>query len=196
MNEEEIYQECLEVENTISKLKNYSKILLDIAEILRDTIKNNNTIFLCGNGGSAADSQHIAAEFVGRFLKERESWPAVSLTTNTSILTAIGNDYSYDEVFSRQVQGLMKPKDSLICISTSGESINVINAAIEAKKIGSKVISFTGQNISSLSKISDVCFMAPSYKTPRIQESHIISLHIICKIVEKNLLTIHKNPND
>ena len=190
MNEEEIYQECLEVENTISNLKNYSKILLDIAKILRGTIKNNNTIFLCGNGGSAADSQHIAAEFVGRFLKERESWPAVSLTTNTSILTAIGNDYSYDEVFSRQVQGLMKPKDSLICISTSGESINVINAAIEAKKIGSKVISFTGQNISSLSKISDACFMAPSHKTPRIQESHIISFHIICKFVEDSFYEI------
>jgi D-sedoheptulose 7-phosphate isomerase len=189
MNEEEIYQECLEAENTISNLKNSCKTLLNIAEILRDTIKNNNTIFLCGNGGSAADSQHIAAEFVGRFLKERESWPAVSLTTNTSILTAIGNDYSYDKVFSRQVRGLMKPKDTLVCISTSGESKNIINAAIEAKEIGSKVISFTGQRKSSLFKISDICFMAPSNQTPRIQESHIISLHIICKIVEKNLLT-------
>lgn len=192
MNKKEIYNECLKIENCMSKLKSFASVISQISETFKETLQDQHTIFFCGNGGSAADSQHIAAEFTGRFLKERDSWPAVALTTNTSVLTAIGNDYSYNDIFSRQISGLMKPKDILVCISTSGESKNILNAASEAKKIGSKVVAFTGQKECSLSRISDICFAAPSEETPRIQELHIASLHIICQIVENSLYEIKK----
>lgn len=140
---------------------------------------------LCGNGGSAADSQHIAAEFVGRFHKERISLPAIALTTDTSILTAVGNDYGYDVVFKRQVEGLGREGDVLIGISTSGNSKNVIEAFMEAKAKGIKTIAFTGEKESRSSEVADITLRVPSTVTARIQECHILSGHIICSFIDE-----------
>jgi len=173
--------------DSFSSMNNQVHGISSISEILLRCLKDKGTIYLCGNGGSAADCQHIAAEFTGRFLKERESLPAISLTTNTSVITAIGNDYGYDKVFSRQVSGLLNKKDCLIGISTSGESQNIILAFEEAKKIGAKTISFTGHDSSPLSLIADFSYKAPSLDTPRIQECHILCLHTICNAIEQGL---------
>ena len=132
--------------------------LTDIAKVVSDCLKNNSTVFFCGNGGSAADSQHIAAEFVGRFNMDRIPLPAESLTTNTSILTAIGNDYSFDEIFSRQVQAKVTKSDLLIGISTSGKSKNVLRALEEAKRIGAKTIGFTGKNTKEMKEFCEMVF--------------------------------------
>jgi len=154
---------------------------------LIETLKNGNKVLLCGNGGSAADCQHWAAEMTGRFLKERKSLGFIALTTNTSELTSIGNDYSFDKVFSRQVEGLGEKGDILVCISTSGKSKNVIAAAKVAKKKGIKVICLTGKAPSPLSKISDITISVPSIQTPRIQEVHSLIIHILCHLVEESL---------
>ena len=187
MTEDEVKDYCSNLIEDLSDFKNQYRIIYQISNTITETLNNKGTIFFCGNGGSAGDSQHIAAEFTGRFLKERRSLPAISLTTNTSVITAIGNDYSYDDIFSRQVSGLMKNNDCLIGISTSGKSKNVINACVEAKKIGAKTISFTGNFDSELSQITDISFKATSKHTPRIQENHIMALHAICDIVERTL---------
>lgn len=159
--------------------------LQKIAEICRETLKNGHKIMLCGNGGSAADSQHIAAEFVGRFHKERISLPAIALTTDTSILTAVGNDYGYDVVFKRQVEGLGREGDVLIGISTSGNSKNVIEAFMEAKAKGIRTIAFTGEKESRSSEVADITLRVPSTVTARIQECHILSGHIICSFIDE-----------
>lgn len=157
-----------------------------IADICNDAIKSGHKILLCGNGGSAADSQHIAAEFVGRFVKERISLPAIALTTDTSILTAVGNDYGYDEVFRRQVEGLGNSGDVLIGISTSGNSKNVLAAFEEAKKKGISTIAFTGMKTSRSEDIADVTLKVPSLVTARIQECHILVGHIVCQYIDEN----------
>lgn len=148
-------------------------------------MKSGHKIMLCGNGGSAADSQHIAAEFVGRFHKERISLPAIALTTDTSILTAVGNDYGYDVVFKRQVEGLGRDGDVLIGISTSGNSKNVIEAFMEAKAKGIRTIAFTGEKESRSSEVADITLRVPSTVTARIQECHILSGHIICSFIDE-----------
>ncbi len=152
-------------------------------EILR-ALKGGHKLLLCGNGGSAADSQHIAAEFVVRFHRERRSLPAIALTTDTSILTAIANDYRYEEVFARQVEGLGSKGDILIALSTSGNSKNVIEAAKKAKSAGLSVIGFTGALGGRLKNHCDYCFRAQSKKTPHIQEVHITALHAISEVAE------------
>lgn len=166
-----------------------SKILAKEIQIAVNTIinciTNGNKIILFGNGGSAADSQHMAAEFIGRYLIERKSIPAISLTTDSSILTALGNDYGFDEVFSRQCESLVRKGDVIIAISTSGKSQNVIKGIDEAKKNGAIVISLTGNAESKLKSISDTIIAVPSKETPRIQEGHRIIIHIICELVEK-----------
>ena len=159
--------------------------LQKIAEICREALKNGHKIMLCGNGGSAADSQHFAAEFVGRFHKERISLPAIALTTDTSILTAVGNDYGYDVVFKRQVEGLGREGDVLIGISTSGNSKNVIEAFMEAKAKGIRTIAFTGEKESRSSEVADITLRVPSTVTARIQECHILSGHIICSFIDE-----------
>lgn len=159
--------------------------LRKIAETCRDALKSGHKIMLCGNGGSAADSQHIAAEFVGRFHKERISLPAIALTTDTSILTAVGNDYGYDVVFKRQVEGLGRDGDVLIGISTSGNSKNVIEAFMEAKAKGIRTIAFTGEKESRSSEVADITLRVPSTVTARIQECHILSGHIICSFIDE-----------
>ncbi|MCM8762075.1 MAG: D-sedoheptulose 7-phosphate isomerase [Candidatus Omnitrophica bacterium] len=158
-----------------------------VSNVIVEALKNGNKVLLCGNGGSAADCQHWAAEMTGRFLKERRSFPFIALTTNSSELTSIGNDYSFDIVFSRQVEGLGKKGDILICISTSGASKNVIEAAKAAKKKRMKVISLTGNQPSHLSKISDITISVNSTKTPRIQEAHSLIIHILCHLIEEKL---------
>lgn len=156
-----------------------------IAEECLRALENGHKILICGNGGSAADSQHIAAEFVGRFHKERISLPAIALTVDTSILTAVGNDYSYDLVFKRQVEGLGNKGDVLIGISTSGNSQNVIAALEEAKKKGLYTVAFTGMKDSKCSELADVTLQVPSTVTARIQECHILAAHIICNYVDE-----------
>jgi len=157
------------------------------ADTIASALTAGKKILLCGNGGSAADCQHIAGEFVGRFKKERAAWPAVALSTDTSVLTALTNDYGVDIVFSRQVEALGQEGDVLMAFSTSGTSPNVIKAVEEARKRKMMVIGFTGSRGAKLKSLSDVCIMAASDDTPRIQECHITAAHIICGLVEDAL---------
>jgi len=149
--------------------------------------KTGGKVVLFGNGGSAADAQHIAGELVGRFMLKRQAFPAISLTTNTSTLTAVANDYGYDAVFSRQVEALVNEKDVVIGISTSGNSPNVIEAIKLAKTKGAKTIGLTGGNGGRLAEVADLVLIMPSDITPRIQEAHITIGHIVCELVEREL---------
>jgi D-sedoheptulose 7-phosphate isomerase len=160
--------------------------LLGIARVLTEVLCNHGTIYLCGNGGSAADAQHVAAEFVGRFLRERRPLPAVALTTNSSILTAIGNDYAFDQIFARQVRAQVTSRDVVVGISTSGKSANVLNALAAARDGGAKTVGFTGEPGEPLGAASDLCLKAPSANTPRIQEAHLLAWHVICDLAERN----------
>ncbi|CAN5520954.1 hypothetical protein BH10ACI2_BH10ACI2_15240 [soil metagenome] len=161
--------------------------ILECGELLNETFAAGKKVLLCGNGGSAADAQHIAAEFVGRYESERVALPAISLTTDTSALTALANDYDFERIFSRQVDALASEGDCLIAISTSGNSPNVISAVMAARKRGCKVLGMTGLNGKKLASLSDLCFMAPSDRTARIQEIHITVAHIWCEMVEARL---------
>jgi D-sedoheptulose 7-phosphate isomerase len=154
------------------------------AELLVETLRNGKKILICGNGGSAADAQHIAAEFVGRYETERRSLPAIALTTDTSALTALANDYNFERIFARQIEALAAEGDCLIAISTSGNSPNVIAAVMEARKRGAKIIGMTGANGKKLASLSDACILVPSQRTARIQEAHITIAHIWCEIVD------------
>lgn len=147
--------------------------------------KNGGKFLVCGNGGSAADSQHIVAELVGRFLAERPGYPALALTTNSSTLTAVGNDYGFDRVFSRQVQALGGPRDVLLVLSTSGNSTNCVLAVEEARLKGMKVHGFLGGDGGHLLRLVDGAMVAPSADTPKIQEIHITMGHLLCMILEK-----------
>ena len=157
------------------------------ADIIVKTFLAGSKVLICGNGGSAGDAQHMAAELIGRFEKEREAFPAIALTTDSSCLTAIGNDYGFDEIFSRQVKGLGKTGDVLIAISTSGNSPNVIAAASEAKTLGMKVLGLSGASGGILKDLCDICLCAPSSRTARIQEAHIFYCHCICALIESFL---------
>jgi len=178
--------ESIKIKELLLKPEIMDKILMASGALI-ETLKNGGKVLLCGNGGSAADCQHWAAEMTGRFLKERKALGFIALTTNTSELTSIGNDYSFDKVFSRQVEGLGEKGDVLVCISTSGMSKNVIAAAMVAKRKGIKVICLTGKAPSPLSKISDITISVPSVQTPRIQEAHSLIIHILCHLVEESL---------
>ena len=158
---------------------------------MTDCLRSGGKVMACGNGGSAADAQHFAAELIGRFERERQELAAIALTTDTSILTAVGNDYSYDEIFSKQVRGLGKKGDILIGISTSGNSKNVVKAIEAAKKMGVKIIALTGNGggkIASLLDADDIHLCAPSTRTARIQETHLVLLHALCDGVDHLLL--------
>ena len=170
---------------TISNSKTLEKSIQNVIDKIITCFENGNKIIIFGNGGSAADSQHFAAEFVGRFLLERQSLPAISLTTDTSILTSLGNDYSFDNIFSRQCESLVEKNDIVFGISTSGKSLNVINGIETAKNQGAITIALLGSGGGNLSQIVDIPIIIPSNSTPRIQESHRIILHIICEIVEE-----------
>jgi len=166
------------------------KTILRVGKLCSQSIRNGNKIILCGNGGSAADAQHIAAELVGIFSHKirRKALPALALTTNSSIITAIGNDISFDEIFSRQVEGLVRKGDVVIGISTSGKSQNILKAIKEARKLGAIAIVFTGKNKTKLSSLADITLHVPSTNTQRIQEAHITVGHLICGIIESQVL--------
>ena len=156
-------------------------------ELCGNALAQGQRIYLCGNGGSAADAQHIAAELIGRFVHDRRALPAIALTTDTSALTAIGNDYGYDEVFSRQVEGLCQEGDVLIAISTSGNSGNILKAVDAAHRAGASVIGLLGKSGGALDAKCDVSLVVPSDITARIQEMHIVIGHLICALVEEHL---------
>ena len=157
------------------------------AGMIVESLSHGGQLLLCGNGGSAADAQHIAAEFLGRFLRERGPLPAIALHANTSAVTAIGNDYGFDEVFARQLLAYAKRGDVLLTISTSGESPNVLRAAQVAREVGVRVIGMTGRGAGSLAPMCDVCLAVPASDTPRIQEGHTLIGHLLCGIVEDAL---------
>ncbi len=155
--------------------------------LIADTVRNGNKVLICGNGGSAADAQHIAAELAGRFEKERSAYAGIALTTDTSALTAISNDYGFERVFARQVEALAREGDLLIAISTSGVSPNIIAAVMEARRRGCKVIGMTGASGKRLAALSDLCIMVPSERTARIQELHITIAHIWCEMIDDSI---------
>lgn len=158
--------------------------VIAVANEMRATIARGGKILIMGNGGSAADSQHIAAEIIGRYKKERRGMAAIALTTDTSILTSVGNDYGYDYIFARQIEGLCRPEDTVIGITTSGNSKNVVNAIIEANKIGATTIGLTGGSGGKLSELCKFNLIMPSSDTPRIQEAHIFIGHSLCGMLE------------
>ena len=176
-------REAQEKSFTPSQIETLEKI----AGLTAGALRAGGKILLCGNGGSAADAQHVAAEFVGRFAKERAAWPAIALTANSSTVTAIGNDYGFEYIFSRQVEALAKKGDVVVGISTSGNSGNVLKALAEGKKRGCTTIGMTGKNGGKLRTLADISISVPSDETPRIQETHILAWHIICELVEKEL---------
>ena len=157
----------------------------DIVEKIVAAFKNGNRIYFCGNGGSAADAQHLAAEFSGRFYKDRKALPAEALHCNTSYLTAVGNDYGFDVVYSRMIEGIGEEGDVLVGLSTSGNSANIINAFEAAKQKKMITIGFTGLTGGQMKSVSDYLINIPSTDTPRIQESHILIGHIVCQLVEE-----------
>ncbi|MCR8679270.1 MULTISPECIES: D-sedoheptulose 7-phosphate isomerase [Campylobacter] len=171
----------LEVANSILSIDEY---VMKVANIIIDTLKNGNKIIICGNGGSAADAQHFAAELTGRYKSERASLGAIALTTDTSALTAIGNDYGYDMVFSRQLSGVGRAGDLLVAISTSGNSKNVLNATQVARENGIKSVGLSGKGGGAMNDMCDINIVVPSDDTARIQEMHILIIHTICQVVD------------
>lgn len=181
---EDIFRESILVKEATLDA-NRDKVVA-VVQLVTRALKNNRKIVFFGNGGSAADSQHIAAEFIGRFQSERKALPAIALTTDTSILTAVGNDYGFDMVFARQIEGLAQKGDVAFGISTSGSSKNVIEGIKKAKRVGLTTVSLTGGGGGKLAKLTDVSLVVPSKKTARIQESHICIAHAICELVERS----------
>ena len=164
------------------------KKIAKIAELLNECLKKKGKILICGNGGSAADAQHFAAELSGRYKKERKALAGVALTTDTSALTAIGNDYGFEFVFSRQVEALGVAGDVLIGISTSGKSENVLNAFKKARQMGIKCVGLSGKGGGAMNELCEINLVAPSDDTARIQEMHILSIHSICQIIDNEEL--------
>lgn len=164
-----------------------SETIEECAELIFETFQKGKKVLICGNGGSAADAQHLAAEFVGRYEIERRGLPAIALTTDTSALTALANDYSFERIFARQVEALAVEGDCLIAISTSGNSPNVISAVMSARKRGCKIIGMTGAKGKKLASLCDKCILIPAERTARIQEAHITIAHIWCEIIDERL---------
>ncbi len=182
---ESLFRESISVKE--KTLKEQIEVIGKIAQKTIQCYRQGKKVVLFGNGGSAADAQHLATELISRFQKERKSLPALALTTDTSTLTAIGNDYSFEKVFSRQVEGLVEKGDIVIGISTSGNSANVIEGIKEAKNQGAYTVGFLGQTGGKLKSIVDLAICIPSSVTARIQETHITVGHIICELVEEEL---------
>jgi D-sedoheptulose 7-phosphate isomerase len=177
------------VEACTTSLAVCSRDLQALADWICQSLEKGGKLILCGNGGSAADSQHIAAEFVNRFRLERRPLPAIALTTDTSILTAIANDYDFDQIFSKQVEALARPEDVVLGISTSGNSPNILRALETAQKVGSRAIGLTGGSGGKMQEdgVADMVFCVSSHDTPRIQEVHIFLGHLLCDLVERQL---------
>jgi len=182
---EDIIRASIEVKKQLVSDEAMLNNLTKCVELIVTAFKNGNKVLFCGNGGSAADAQHLAAEFSGRFYTDRDALPAEALHVNTSYLTAVANDYSYDVVYSRLIQGIGKKGDVLVGLSTSGNSINIVKAFETAKQKGMSTIAFTGSTGGKMKSLSDYLLNVPSTDTPRIQESHILLGHIICQLVEE-----------
>ena len=175
----------VEHQNIIALIrKNLKTKICKAAKMISLCLKNNGTVYWCGNGGSAADAQHIAAELVGRFKSERKGLPAIAITTDTSSITSISNDYGYSQVFVRQLEALAKKGDVVIAISTGGSSKNVVNALIRANDLGCKSIGLSGKKGGKFNSLCDINIIIPSDNVPRIQEMHIIIGHIICQLID------------
>jgi len=183
----QIIEESIKVKQQLAKDENILARINQCIEKIVFALQNGNKIFFCGNGGSAADAQHLTAEFTGRFYKERTPLAAICLNTNVSSLTAIANDYSYEDVFLRQITALAKKGDILVGITTSGNSKNILKAFEYAQQNEVATIAFTGETGGEVKKHADILIDVPSKDTPRIQEVHIIIGHIICEMVEKEL---------
>lgn len=185
--QESIKTQLRESSDNLRLLADAAPAIEKAARLLVDALKNKKKLVAFGNGGSAADAQHLTAELSGRFEKNRPALPAVALTTNSSAVTAIANDYSYKEIFSRQLENFIHAGDVAVAISTSGNSENVLEGAREAKKAGAIVIAWTGQGGGKLKAMADVCLEVPSHRTSRIQEGHLALLHTLCAIIEDEL---------
>ena len=179
-------QDSIAVKQTLLEDQDYLSVVSEVGCALADAIQQGGKVLFFGNGGSAADAQHLAAEFTGRFLIERRPLAGLALTVNTSSLTAIGNDYSFDQVFARQVEALGKPGDIAIGISTSGNSPNVLRAIEVARKLRMMTVGLSGRG-GKLASAAEHCIRIPSDSTPRIQEAHILTGHILCEIVDRQL---------
>lgn len=178
-----------EISKLVGELKLFESKIIHTSEMISDCFKNGNKLLLCGNGGSAAEAQHIAAEYVSSLRHEfkRKSLPALALTTNTSFLTAASNDFGYETIFERQIESLGNAGDILIAITTSGNSENVVRAAKLARRKGLKIIGLTGRSGGKLKEVADILFNIPSENTMRIQEIHLFIEHTICEFVEEKL---------
>lgn len=187
MNQYVIINRLQESSDTIEMCKTLSPTIQKVVDLIIAALKNSNKIIFCGNGGSASDAQHLTAEFTGRFFLERVPLAAIALNTNTSAITAIANDYGYDDIFLRQIQALGKSGDVFVGISTSGNSKNIVKAFEYANSIGITTVAFTGKSGGKMKDLADVLINIPTDVTPRIQESHITIGHIICEIVEQQL---------
>ncbi len=187
MTQNRIIKAYQEHKNALNEFKENFDLVEKASSLIVRSIKEGGCVYICGNGGSAADAQHIAAEFVGRFQKERKALPAIALSTDSSALTSISNDYGFDDIFRRQLEAFVKPGDIFWGLSTSGNSSNVIEAAKLAKAKDTIVLSFTGRKGSPLENLSDICINFGNYATARIQEINQLAYHIICDLVEQEL---------
>ena len=185
--QQSIIDEISSIVSGLEKLKDAAEDVENIVRTCTAALKNGNKILFCGNGGSAAQAQHLAAELVGRYKMERRALAALSLTVDTSDITAIGNDYGYDDIFRRQLEGLGKAGDVLIGLSTSGNSTNVIRAFELARSMDIRTVAFTGEGGGKMKALADICLTVPSNQTNHIQEMHITIGHIVCGLVEKNM---------
>jgi len=165
----------------------FSEVLENCGRQMAESLSSGGVLFWCGNGGSAADSQHLAAELVGRFKKDRKALSSVALTTDTSVLTCVANDYSYEDIFSRQLEALARAGDVLVAISTSGQSENVLRAIATAKALGVKTIALLGKDGGQAKNIAELSIVVPSDSTARIQEAHILIGHILCDLIEQEM---------
>lgn len=182
-----IINESIKVKKTLLGDINLIAQIDTVVKVITTAFQNGNSVYFAGNGGSAADAQHLAAEFSGRFYKDRKALPSEALHCNTSYLTAVANDYSYEVIYARLIEGITKPGDVLVGISTSGNSGNIVKAFEMAKTKQVVTIGFTGDKGGKMKEISDYLINVPSNDTPRIQESHILVGHIICELVESNI---------
>jgi len=171
----------------VKQLELSLELLSAVAARMCRTLQSGHIVFWCGNGGSAADCQHLAAELVGRFRRERKGLPSIAFTTDSSVLTSIGNDYGYGHVFARQVEALCRPGDLLVGISTSGNSPNVCAAISKAREIGTYTFAMTGEGGGCLAALADVCLQVPSSQTARVQESHILVGHLLCELIDMQI---------
>ena len=181
-------KDSIDTKVAILQDEDFVRRISEVSELMFNCLNKNGKLLICGNGGSASDALHMAGEIVGRFQKERKGWPAIALNSDVATMTAIANDYGYNDIFSRQVEAYIYPEDILIGISTSGNSENIYQAVQKAKEIGASSVLLTGKTGGKISKEVDYSFVVPSDVTARIQESHIMIIHIICELVEEMMI--------